>query len=129
MLWFADISRTGHCAVKRTPRGLFTISTSQGSFKGVLSGRMNAGLTHKSIIPGGAFHSRKEPDLKELVRPDLQQAFEKFKVGFPKYKYGNFLDFGFTGEIPWFVSHDTCTCLERRRYLMGPTILELLYTP
>ena len=39
---------------------------------------MNAGLTHKSTIPGGAVHSRKEPDLKELVRPDLQQAFEKF---------------------------------------------------
>jgi hypothetical protein len=41
---------------------------------------MNAGLTHKSTIPGGAFHSRKEPDLKELVRPDLQQAFEKFTL-------------------------------------------------
>src|SRR5271170_4008599 len=100
MLWFADIGCTGHCEVESSTRGFFTISTSQGSFKGVLSGRMNAGLTHKSTIPGGAVHSRKEPDLKELVRPDLQQAFEKFSW-FPEnlfYKYEIFLTSALPGN-------------------------------
>ena len=45
--------------------------------------RMNAGLTHKSTIRGGVFHSRKESDLKELVSPDLQ-AFEKISGWFPE---------------------------------------------